>query len=42
MRAKDIGLNPLVVTSHNKNKAKESICNTDLKTRIYFPFCLRT
>lgn len=35
------GPNPLAFTSHNKNKAKESVCNTDLKTRTYFPFCFR-
>lgn len=32
----------VVVSSHNKNKAKENICNSGLKTKIFFPFCFRT
>lgn len=41
MTAEDPGPNPLAVTSLNKNKAEENICNTDQKTRIYFPFYFR-
>lgn len=41
MTADDTGPNPLAATSLNKNKAKENICNNDLKTRMYFPFCFR-